>query len=1121
MLSVTAWAVGQKLESQAREEIGNYLTNQLDTTHHAVMAWFQEHKASAQIWASTPEIRRLTTKLLATPHTRKNLIASPAQAELRHWYEPLRTIKAYRGYQGYFVIGPDNINLASSRDQNIGVESLLSGTQFIQKVWAGETVLSLPLISDVPLPDREGNLRAGLPTMFVGTPIKGPSGKVIAIFTFRINPLADFTTIFLQGRLGMTGETYAFDNRGRLISDSRFDDQLHDIGLLSAGESAILNIEVRDPGINLLKGKKNNLPKGQQPLTLMAARAIGAGSGMELHGYNNYRGVPVIGAWLWDSELGFGIATELDIDEAYQTLRATRYTIASLSLLLILASIGITIIYINSRARKRAQQALEESEARFKAQFKAIPTPIYTWRNEGDDFVLIDYNKAADDITCGGIKDVIGKTLCELYADSPNSEVTEDVRRCFSTQTIIRKDMGYQFVTTGEKKYLDVVYVPTPPDLVIVYTYDLTERRHAEKALQRSEALERLAKGASLNEILTALVFNAEKHNPETLCSVMLLDKDGQHLRHGAAPSLPDFYNKAIDGVELGHELGTCVAAAYSGERVIVEDIMDHPMWINYQKLASKAGLRACWSEPVISSTGDILGTFAIYDHKPRVPTQSDLDFIQDSARLAAIAIEHKRAEEELRKSEERYRSVIQQQIEMVCRFKPDFTLTFVNNAYCRYFGKSEHELLGKSFFTLIPEEAWDSVRQHFASFTPDKPVQVQQHQVISPDGSIRWQQWTNQAFFDTSGKLLEFQAMGVDITEHKWAQDELVRFKATLDQTRDCVFMFRPDSLNFFYVNRGAVEQMGYRLDELLKMGPTDIKPDYDEERFRELISPLIGGDKKELAFETRHQRKDGYIIPVEIRLQYVELAGAEPWFVAIVRDISERKHAEQSMQKLLQQNRDLTQRLFHVQEEERRHLARELHDEFSQWLTAIHLNAETISQLSKKQNPHIHDSAKIIDESASEMYNNIHGMIHQLRPMLLDELGLVESIKYLVEQWQARHSEVDITLSLDGELDGFEDDLNITLYRVIQESLTNVSKYAEARDVAVELSRQSGEVGTEDSVLLTIEDNGKGMDTEAATEGFGLAGMRERVLAVGGKFNIHSFPGKGTRIKISIPVN
>jgi signal transduction histidine kinase len=233
------------------------------------------------------------------------------------------------------------------------------------------------------------------------------------------------------------------------------------------------------------------------------------------------------------------------------------------------------------------------------------------------------------------------------------------------------------------------------------------------------------------------------------------------------------------------------------------------------------------------------------------------------------------------------------------------------------------------------------------------------------------------------------------------------------------------------------------------------------------------------------------------------------------------ERQHAEDKTLQLLQQNRELTQRLFQIQEEERRHLARELHDEFGQWLTAIHLNAETISQLSKGKNPHVHDSATAIDESATEMHKNIRDMIRQLRPTLLDELGLVESLKHLLDQWQAQHPEVELTLALDGKLDYLEDNLNITLYRIIQESLTNVAKYADARDVAVELMRREGRVGQQDSLLLNVEDNGKGMDTEAATEGFGLAGMRERVLAVGGKFTIHSPPGKGMRIEISIPLN
>ena len=132
-------------------------------------------------------------------------------------------------------------------------------------------------------------------------------------------------------------------------------------------------------------------------------------------------------------------------------------------------------------------------------------------------------------------------------------------------------------------------------------------------------------------------------------CSILLLDSDGEHLKRGAAPGLPEFYNAAIESIAIGAGVGSCGTAAYTGQRVIVEDIATHPYWIAYKEIAAQAGLGACWSEPVISSSGRVLGTFAIYHREKNSPAQSDIYVIEQSAQLARIAIERKLMEEQIR----------------------------------------------------------------------------------------------------------------------------------------------------------------------------------------------------------------------------------------------------------------------------------------------------------------------------------------------------------------------------------------------------------------------------------------------------------------------------------------
>jgi diguanylate cyclase (GGDEF)-like protein/PAS domain S-box-containing protein len=183
---------------------------------------------------------------------------------------------------------------------------------------------------------------------------------------------------------------------------------------------------------------------------------------------------------------------------------------------------------------------------------------------------------------------------------------------------------------------------------LVNYT-DITERWQQDQRKRAQDAiLQMVAKGVGLTDILTAIVQQVELEDPTALCSILLLDKAGQHLLSGAAPHLPDFYNNAIHGVQIGMGVGSCGTSAYLGQRVIVEDIQTHEYWKPYAQLAEAANLRACWSEPIISSRGKVLGTFAVYHDHPQSPQPQDIERIGFAANVASIAIENRHTYEEL-----------------------------------------------------------------------------------------------------------------------------------------------------------------------------------------------------------------------------------------------------------------------------------------------------------------------------------------------------------------------------------------------------------------------------------------------------------------------------------------
>jgi diguanylate cyclase (GGDEF)-like protein/PAS domain S-box-containing protein len=182
---------------------------------------------------------------------------------------------------------------------------------------------------------------------------------------------------------------------------------------------------------------------------------------------------------------------------------------------------------------------------------------------------------------------------------------------------------------------------------------DFAVRMHSEQREQaRNHLLELLARGAPLAVILDAIVRGVEQEQPDILCSIMLIDNDGMHLLNGAAPSLPDFYNDAIDGFGIGIGAGSFGTAAFTGQRIIVEDVQTHPYWAPYRELTAKAGLGACWSEPIRSVSGTVLGTFAIYHRQAHFPTEEEIRLIEQAANLAEIALGRSHANQALKQSE-------------------------------------------------------------------------------------------------------------------------------------------------------------------------------------------------------------------------------------------------------------------------------------------------------------------------------------------------------------------------------------------------------------------------------------------------------------------------------------
>lgn len=209
------------------------------------------------------------------------------------------------------------------------------------------------------------------------------------------------------------------------------------------------------------------------------------------------------------------------------------------------------------------------------------------------------------------------------------------------------------------------------------------------------KVMEMIARDEPLAAVLDQVARNFEKNIEGALCSILLLDKSGVHVLHGAAPSIPHEYNMAINGLAIGDNRGSCGTAASRKERIVVSDIATDPLWADYKDLALKHGLKACWSTPILRNNGDVLGTFAIYYRCVKSPDEIDIELIDRSANQVKIAIEQHNRAAKLAESEEKYRSLAEGAPDVITRYDSEIRVTYANPSMFRLTGFKEEEVIG------------------------------------------------------------------------------------------------------------------------------------------------------------------------------------------------------------------------------------------------------------------------------------------------------------------------------------------------------------------------------------------------------------------------------------------
>src|SRR5882762_10350770 len=632
----------------------------------------------------------------------------------------------------------------------------------------------------------------------------------------------------------------------------------------------------------------------------------------------------------------------------------------------------------------------------------------------------------------------------------------------------------------------------------------------------------------------------------------------------GAAPNLPTTYTEAIDGAFIGPAVGSCGTAAYRAEQVIVSDIAVDPLWADFRDLALTHSLRACWSTPIFSSEGKVIGTFAMYYREPRSPSPLEQETIKHITHLAGVAIQRKLAETARRESEA-YLAEAQR-----LSHTGSWAWTPATGEI-RYWSDETYRLLGfdpeagpprfEKFFGRLHPEDQDRVRELFGIAIAEKADFETDYRVFHPSGALKHIHSVGHPVCDEAGHLVDFVGTVIDITEAKRSEEAL---RASEQVARGQVEALA-QSLDVLATAPAPDKFIGQMLSTIGRLlNAQSVTLWLFDESTDSLALRLMADGRKLAAPDPEHPfMKDpmswkqnpaiqellftaGPVVCEDIETdpringkwrEYLKRKGAKR-FLAVpilvrgqVRGFVGIRHSDRAAYR--PEEIELTQALAHqvmlaiqLNEladqgqraavlQERNRMARDIHDTLAQGFTGVIVQLEAAEDAiscgcRNEADDHLHRAGELARRSLSEARRSVHA----LRPQALEEHNFWDALKGIIKNTTfgtALHTKFEA----HGKLPELPRSWQENLLHIGQEALTNTLKYAHARNFETRLSYKAREL------CLELRDDGDGFKLKDRHDGVGLVGMRERVEQMGGELEIISLRGKGTKITVLLPCN
>ena len=810
---------------------------------------------------------------------------------------------------------------------------------------------------------------------------------------------------------------------------------------------------------------------------------------------------------------------------------------------------------------KEAREKLRKSEEKYRDLINASPDAICVMDADGK-CVLV--NPAGVELVGRSEEELIGSSITDTYLPEDRHLFERRIEK-------LKAEGSLRFERKFLRKNGEVIPVEVSLSALRGRYYqsiirDISHRKRREALLAgENRLLEMVAKGDSLADILDTLCLLVEEQSSGVLASILLMEPNGKRLRHGAAPSLPKAYTYAIDGLVIGPSVGSCGTAAYRAEQVIVSDIAADPLWADFRDLALAHSLRACWSTPIFSAEGKVIGTFAMYYCEPRSPSPREQETIKHITHLAGVAIQRRLAETALRESEAYLAEAQRLSHTGSWAWAPA-------TGEIRYWSEETYRVLGfdpeagpprfETFFQRLCPDDQSRVRELFESAVREKIDFETDYRIVHPAGAIRNIHAVGHPVCDETGHLVEFFGTVIDITESKRSEEALRGSEQVargqveaLAHSLD-VLATAPDPEKFIGQMLGTIGRLLtapsvtlWLFDEssdslVLRSSTSDggklAAPDPEHPFIKnplfwkenavvqELLftagpvvcddvetDPRVGGDWGE------HLKRNGTKRFLAVPLL---VSGQVKGFVGIrhadripyrPEEIELTQALAHQVMLALQLNEFAEQGQRAAVFEERNRMARDIHDTLAQGFTGVIVQLEAAEDAiscgcREEADDHLHRAGELARRSLSEARRSVHA----LRPQALQEHNFWEALKGTIKNTTVGTA-LHATFEAQGKLPELPQPWQENLLHIGQEALTNTLKYAHARNFETRISYKARRV------RLELRDDGDGFKVKDGHDGVGLTGMRERVEQMGGKLEITSSRGKGTKITVVLPGN